>query len=141
MTTVDLGYLSIAEAAEGYRRRAFSPVELTRALLERIERLNPVLKAFVTITEERGLAEARDAEARLLHGDDASPLLGIPVAHKDIYATAGVRTSAGSALLTDWSPERDATTVARWQEAGAGMVGKLITPEVAIGLQGPGGAK
>lgn len=138
MTTVDLGYMSIAEAAAGYRRRAFSPVEVTRALLERIERLDPVLHAFVTVTGDRAMAEARDAEARLVRGDDASPLLGIPVAHKDIYATAGIRTTAGSALLTDWSPDRDATAVTRWQEAGTVMLGKLITHEFAIGIQWPG---
>jgi aspartyl-tRNA(Asn)/glutamyl-tRNA(Gln) amidotransferase subunit A len=137
MTTVDLGYLSIAEAAAAFRRREFSPVELTRALLERIERLDPILHAFVTITADRALAEARDAEARLVRGDDASPLLGIPVAHKDIYATAGVRTAAGSAVLTDWFPDTDATAVARWQAAGTVMLGKLITHEFAIGIQWP----
>ncbi|MGD9890021.1 MAG: amidase [Dehalococcoidia bacterium] len=137
MMMVDLGYLSITEAAAGFRRRDFSPVDLTRALLERIERLNPTLNAFVTITADRALAEARDAEARLVRGDDASPLLGIPVAHKDIYATDGIRTSAGSALLTDWSPDADATAVARWQAAGTVMLGKLITHEFAIGIQWP----
>lgn len=137
MTTVDLGYLSIAEAASGFRRREFSPVELTRSLLERIERLNPTLNAFVTITADRALAEARDAEARLVRGDDESPLLGIPVAHKDIFATAGIRTAAGSALLTDWSPDADATAVTRWQTAGTVMLGKLITHEFAIGMQWP----
>jgi len=129
MTTVDLGHLSIAEAAEGYRRHDFSPVELTRALLDRIERLNPTLNAFVTVTADRALSEARDAEARLLRGDDDSPLLGIPVAHKDIIATAGIRTTAGSALLTDWSPDKDATVVTRWQAAGTVLLGKLITHE------------
>jgi aspartyl-tRNA(Asn)/glutamyl-tRNA(Gln) amidotransferase subunit A len=138
MTTIDLGYLSIAETAAGYRRRDFSPVEITRALLDRIERLNPTLNAFVTVTGERAMAEARDAEARLLRGDDRSPLLGIPVAHKDIVATAGVRTAAGSALLTGWSPEADATAVARWQAAGTVLLGKLITHEFAIGIQWPG---
>src|SRR5215208_4755230 len=137
MTTVDLGYLSVAEAAAGFRRREFSPVDLTRSLLERIERLNPTLRAFVTVTAESALAEAREAETRLLRGDDASPLLGIPVAHKEIYDTAGVRTTAGSALFTDRVPARDAEAVARWRAAGTVQLGKLITHEFAIGIQWP----
>jgi aspartyl-tRNA(Asn)/glutamyl-tRNA(Gln) amidotransferase subunit A len=137
MTTVDLSYLSIAETAAAYRRREFSPVDLTRSLLDRIDRLNPRLQAFVTVTAERALAEARDAEARLLRGDDDSPLLGIPVAHKEIFDTAGVRTTAGSALFADRVPAKDATAVARWQAAGTVLLGKLITHEFAIGIQRP----
>ena len=137
MTTVELSYASIAETGAAYRRREFSPVELTRSLLERVERLNPTLHTFVTVTPERALAEAREAEARLLRRDDDSPLLGIPVAHKDIYDTAGVRTAAGSALFSDRVPERDATAVARWQAAGTVLLGKLITHEFAIGIQWP----
>ena len=136
MVAIEQTYLGIVETAAAYRRREVSPVELTRVLLERIERLQPVLHAFVTITAERALAEARAAERRLLRDDD-SPLLGIPVAYKDIFATAGVRTTAGSALLTDWVPQADATVVARWQAAGTVMLGKLITHEFAIGLQRP----
>jgi aspartyl-tRNA(Asn)/glutamyl-tRNA(Gln) amidotransferase subunit A len=138
MVATDLSYLSIAETAAGYRRRAFSPLELTRSLLERIERLQPVLAAFVTVTAERALADARAAEARLLRGDDDSPLLGVPVAHKDIYATAGIRTAAGSAVLADWVPDTDSTVVRRWQDAGTVLLGKSITHEFAIGIQRPG---
>jgi len=138
MTTVDMSYLGVAEAATAFRRRELSPVELTRALLERIERLEPALHAFVTVTAERALADARAAEAGLLRGDADSPLLGVPVAYKDIYATAGVRTTGGSALYSDWTPETDAAVVARWQGAGTVMLGKLITHEFAIGIQHPG---
>src|SRR5437762_12545171 len=99
MTSDDLAYATIADITNHYRRRALSPVELTRALLDRIERLDPTLHAFVTVTAERALAEARAAEAALARGEAASPLLGIPLAYKDIYATRGVRTTAGSARL------------------------------------------
>src|SRR5918998_118883 len=114
MTTTDVSYLGIVEAAAAFRRRDLSPVEMTRDLLQRIERLQPSLHAFVTVTGERALAEARAAEAQILRGDPAAPLLGIPVAYKDIYATAGILTTAGSAVLDDWLPEADATVVTRW---------------------------
>jgi len=138
MTSDDLAYATIADITNHYRRRALSPVELTRALLDRIERLDPTLHAFVTVTAERALADAKRAEAALGHGQDASPLLGIPVAYKDIYATRGIRTTAGSALLADWVPEDDATCVTRLREAGSVMLGKLITHEFAFGIQFPG---
>ncbi|MGI8551841.1 MAG: amidase [Dehalococcoidia bacterium] len=133
----NLVYCSIAEAAHGFRSRQISPLELTRALLERIERLDPTLRAFVTVTPERALREARAAEAAILRGDADSPLLGIPISYKDIYATAGHRTTGGSKLLTDWIPTEDSTCVARLQHAGMVMLGKLITHEFAIGLQEP----
>src|SRR4029450_4854954 len=82
-----------------FRRKTLSPVELTRALLERIERLEPTLHAFVTLTADRALADAKAAETALARGDISSPLLGIPLGYKDIYATRGVVTTGGSALL------------------------------------------
>ena len=138
MASDDLAFATIAETAARYRSRALSPVEVTRALLDRIERLDPTLHAFVTVTAERALAEARAAEAALARGEAASPLLGIPLAYKDLYATRGVRTTAGSALLADWVPERDATCVSRLQQAGMVMLGKLTTHEFAFGIQFPG---
>jgi aspartyl-tRNA(Asn)/glutamyl-tRNA(Gln) amidotransferase subunit A len=84
------------------------------------------------------MADARAAEAALGRGDISSPLLGIPLAYKDIYATRGVLTTGGSALLADWIPDEDSTCVARLQRAGAVMLGKLITHEFAFGLQFPG---
>src|SRR3989442_4126861 len=120
------------------RPRALSPVELPRALLERIERLDPGLHAFVTVTADRALADAKAAEAALVRGDISSPLLGIPVGYKDIYATRGILTTGGSALLADWIPTEDATCVTRLQRGGAVMLGKLITHEFAFGIQFPG---
>jgi aspartyl-tRNA(Asn)/glutamyl-tRNA(Gln) amidotransferase subunit A len=133
----EIAYATIAELGARYRKRDLSPVEVTQALLARIEKLDPILHAFVTLTAESALGEARVAEAAL-RGGDARPLLGIPVAHKDIYLTRGVRTTGGSALLADWIPDEDATCVQRWRAAGTVQLGKLITHEFAFGLQFPG---
>jgi aspartyl-tRNA(Asn)/glutamyl-tRNA(Gln) amidotransferase subunit A len=132
-----IAYATIRELGGRYRKRELSPVEVTRTLLGRIEQLDPMLHAFITLTADRAMADARAAEAALQRGD-ARPLLGIPVAHKDIYCTRGIRTTGGSALLADWLPEDDATCVQRWQEAGTVLLGKLITHEFAFGLQLPG---
>ena len=133
----EIAYATIRELGERYRRRTLSPVEVTRHLLARIEKLDPALHAFVTVTADRALADARTAEQELRSGE-TRPLLGIPVAHKDIYLTRGIRTTAGSALLADWIPDQDATCVQRWQEAGTILLGKLITHEFAFGIQFPG---
>jgi len=133
----EIAYATIAELGARYRKRDLSPVEVTQALLARIEKLDPILHAFVTLTADSALAEARSAEEALRRGD-ARPLLGIPVAHKDIYLTRGVRTTGGSALLADWIPDEDATCVERWRAAGTVQLGKLITHEFAFGLQFPG---
>ena len=138
MAAEDLSYATIRELSSRLRRGDLSPVELTRATLERIERLDPQLHAFVTVTADRALADAKAAEAALARGGHASPLLGIPVAYKDIYATRGILTTGGSALLADWVPDADATCVTRLQRAGAVMLGKLITHEFAFGIQFPG---
>jgi aspartyl-tRNA(Asn)/glutamyl-tRNA(Gln) amidotransferase subunit A len=129
-------WAGVRELAQAYRAGTLSPVEVTRALLQRIERLEPSLHAFVTITADEAVANARAAEAALARGD-ARPLLGIPVGYKDLYWTRGVRTTAGSALLADWAPDRDATCVSRLQNAGCVMLGKLITHEFAWGIQTP----
>jgi aspartyl-tRNA(Asn)/glutamyl-tRNA(Gln) amidotransferase subunit A len=133
----EIFYATIRELGARYRRRELSPVEVTHALLDRIERLDPVLHAFVTPTADRALADARAAEEALGRGDGRA-LLGIPVAHKDIYLTRGIRTTGGSALLAEWIPEDDATCVRRWREAGTVLLGKLITHEFAFGIQLPG---
>ena len=132
-----IAYASIKELGARYRSRALSPVEVTQALLARIEKRDPSLHAFVTVTADRALADARAAEAALARGDDR-PLLGVPIAHKDIYLTRGIRTTGGSALLADWIPDEDAEVVRRWQAAGTVLLGKTITHEFAFGIQFPG---
>ncbi len=132
-----IAYATIRELGARYRKRELSPVEVTRALLARIEKLDPALHAFVTLTPDRALADARAAEDALRRGDER-PLLGIPVGHKDIYLTRGIRTTGGSALFADWVPDSDSTVGRRWQDAGTVLLGKLITHEFAFGLQFPG---
>src|SRR5712692_10478097 len=133
----EIAYATIAELGARYRKRDLSPVEVTQALLARIEKLDPILHAFVTLTADSALADARAAEEALRQGD-GRPLLGIPIAHKDIYLTRGIRTTGGSALLADWIPEDEATCVERWRAAGTVLLGKLITHEFAFGIQQPG---
>jgi len=133
----DVVYAGIRELGTRFRKREVSPVEVTTALLDRIARLDPKLNAFVTLTAERALAEAKAAEAALLRGD-GHPLLGIPLGYKDIYDTRGIKTTAGSALWADRVAGVDATCVTRLQNAGGVMLGKLITHEFAWGIQSPG---
>ena len=123
---------TLAEAARLISARKLGPVELTRAMLDRIAALDPQLNAFITVTERQALAAARAAERALAAGR-RGPLLGIPLAYKDIYETAGVRTTAHSRLLADNIPKHDAETVRRLAAAGAVMLGKLATHEFAIG--------
>lgn len=125
--------LGIAEAAAAFRARRLSPVELARESLARIARLNPGLDAFVQVTEARALADAAAAEARFMAGAPRGPLDGIPFAHKDIVATAGIATTCCSKVLLDHVPDADAEVAARLAAAGTVMLGKLTTHEFALG--------
>ncbi len=120
--------LSALELLRGYRSKTFSPVEVTTAILERIERLNPALVAYVTVAPELALAAAADSEKRWLAGQ-ALPLDGVPISIKDLTPTKGVRTTLGSLLYKDWVPEYDAPFVERVKGAGAVILGKTNTPE------------
>ncbi|MGH2600696.1 MAG: amidase [Dehalococcoidia bacterium] len=133
LQATDLDFITIGEAAAAFRSRELSPVELTRHLIERSERLQDTLFTYVTPTFDTAMEQARVAEAAFLRGDAASPLLGIPVGYKDIYCTKGVRTTGGSQLLKEFVPDFDATTVALLQDAGMVMMGKLTTWEFAGG--------
>jgi aspartyl-tRNA(Asn)/glutamyl-tRNA(Gln) amidotransferase subunit A len=125
--------LSIREASELVRRKAISPVELTRACVERIERLNPTLNAFITVTAEQAMAQAREAEAEVRRGRWRGPLHGIPVGLKDNIDTAGARTTLASAVFKDRVPSVDAEVVRRLKAAGAVLLGKQNLHEVAFG--------
>ena len=125
--------LTIAEAARLIAAKKLSPVELAKTHLDRIRRLDPDLNAFLLVTEDRALADAKAAEARQMSGALRGKLDGIPIAHKDIYNTAGIRTTAHSKLLKDNVPTRDAHTVKKWADAGTVMLGKLATHEFAFG--------
>ena len=124
---------TIAEAARQIAARTLSPVELTQHCLDRAAALDPGLNAFIRLTPEPALAAARAAEARIMAGQSRGPLDGIPIGHKDIYATRGIQTTAHSRLLQDWVPDADATTVRLLAEAGAVVLGKLATHEFAYG--------
>jgi len=130
MTT---SFRTISELSQRLRRREVSPVEITRDCLERIEWLNPELNAFITVTGESAVAEARLAEGEILRGEWRGPLHGVPVALKDLIDTAGVRTTAASALYKDRVPEQDADVVRRLRQAGAIIVGKNNLHEFAYG--------
>ena len=125
-------FLTIAEAGRLIAAKRLSPVELVRSLLARIAELDPKLNAFLLVTERQALAEARAAERAVMAGRKG-PLLGIPLAYKDIYETAGVRTTAHSRILADNVPTENAETVRRLHAEGAVMLGKLATHEFAIG--------
>jgi len=124
--------LFIGELAERLTKRQISSVELTRHLLSRIERLNPGLNVFITLTPERALKDAAAADARLAAGE-TGPLLGIPLIHKDIFCTDGVKTSCGSRMLDNFIAPYDATVVARLKGAGTVMLGKANMDEFAMG--------
>ena len=123
---------TIAELSTGLRNKEFSSQELTRIFLERIKKLNPSLNAFVTVTEEQALAQARQADAAIAAGN-LSALTGVPIAQKDIFCTRGVRTSCGSKMLDNFISPYDATVVERFNAAGAVMLGKLNMDEFAMG--------
>ena len=123
---------TIAHLSEALRSRRVSSVELTDHFLSRIERFDSDLNAFITVTAEAARAQAERADARLAAGD-ATPLTGIPIAHKDIFCTEGVRTSCGSRMLDNFVSPYDATAVARLREAGVVMLGKTNMDEFAMG--------
>ncbi len=127
-------HLTLEHAAALVRDRRISPLELTEACLARIEAVEPRVNAFVTVTAERARAEAREAGDEIAAGRYRGPLHGIPVAVKDLFATKGIRTTAGSRILADWIPGEDATVVRRLREAGAVLLGKLGLHEFAYGI-------
>ena len=127
MTDSDPCFLSVAEAASLIAAKRISPVELTRAYLDRIERLNGTLHAYVRVLHDAALAAARAAEAEILAGRYRGPLHGIPIGLKDIYDTAGIPTEGGSKSCLGRVPAKDATTTRLLKEAGVVMLGKLTT--------------
>jgi aspartyl-tRNA(Asn)/glutamyl-tRNA(Gln) amidotransferase subunit A len=124
---------TISDLAPRLRRKEISPVEITQHCLARIEKLNPALNAFITIMAESALDEARTAEAEILRGQWRGPLHGVPVALKDLIDTAGLRTTAASALYKDRIPTEDAEVVRRLRQAGAVIIGKNNLHEFAYG--------
>jgi aspartyl-tRNA(Asn)/glutamyl-tRNA(Gln) amidotransferase subunit A len=129
----DLAELDLTDVSCKVRNRLLSPVELTQACLGRIERLNPILNAFITVSAGRALAEARAAEQEIAAGQWRGPLHGIPIALKDNIDTTGVRTTAATAVFENRVPTEDAEVVRRLKAAGAVFLGKLNMHEFALG--------
>lgn len=131
-----LPFPDLASASQALQKKKVSPVELAEACLAKIDKLNPVVNAFITVTAESAIAEARTAEAEIGRGEWRGPLHGIPLAVKDLAETAGVRTTAASAVLEHYVPSEDAEVVRRLRKAGAVLLGKLNLHEFAYGGSG-----
>jgi amidase len=131
----DLCFLTAVELARRIRAREVSVSEVVRAHLAQIERVNPKVNAIVTLTGERALDEAKAKDAALARGDAAGPLFGLPVAHKDLVPTKGIRTTFGSPIYRDHVPVVDGLIVERLRAAGAVTLGKTNTPEFGAGSQ------
>jgi len=129
MSSTELGFTSATELARLIRAKALSPVELTRAVLERIERVNPVVNAFCTLTADIALTQAREAERAVTSGAPLGPLHGIPYSIKDLNFTKGVRTMGGSFIFERRVPDTDSAFVPRLQKAGGIFLGKTTSPE------------
>ena len=129
MTTDTINKMSAMDLAAKIRERVVSPTEVLEAILTHIEKTNPALNAFITISEDRARQEAAAAEILLAKNGALPPLLGVPYTVKDLVDTAGVRTTYASAIMEHNVPAKDAVVVERMKAAGAVLVGKVSTPE------------
>lgn len=131
---IELTYLTINEAASLILKGELSPLELAQSHLERIRRLNPDLNCYISITEKEALASARQAESEISKGTIRGSLHGIPIALKDLYETAGVRTTHGSTFYADYIPQSDGVAVQKLRASGAVLLGKTNMHEIALGV-------
>ncbi len=134
MTDDELKNLTLTQAAQLIRRKKISPVELTEAVLGRMDRLNERMRAFITITADSAMDAARAAERRIKAGRDLGPLHGVPMSVKDLYDTRGIRTTAGSQVFAERVPTEDAAAVRKLKLAGAVLIGKTNMHEFAFGV-------
>ncbi|MCA1737677.1 MAG: amidase, partial [Actinobacteria bacterium] len=135
MRDEEICFLTATELAARIRAKDLSASEVMVAHLDRIERTNPQVNAIVTLTPEKAMQEARTVDERLARGKEVGPLHGLPVAHKDLVPTRGIRTTFGSRVFEDHVPEEEALIVGRLKSAGAISVGKTNTPEFGAGSQ------
>jgi aspartyl-tRNA(Asn)/glutamyl-tRNA(Gln) amidotransferase subunit A len=131
---VDPTQLSIAQLQAAFASGRLTPLDVTATYLERIDRENPALGAFITVTRERAVDDTRRLLTRATARAASTPLSGVPIAHKDLFATRGIRTTGGSRLHERWVPERDAAVVARLAAAGTVLLGKTNTHELGGGV-------
>jgi aspartyl-tRNA(Asn)/glutamyl-tRNA(Gln) amidotransferase subunit A len=130
----ELAFLSIEQAAHLLRRKEISPLDLVTTALARIEKFNPALNAYITVVADRALRQARQAENQIRRGRAPSLLCGIPISMKDNFWTRGVRTTAGSRILSDFVPDKDSRVSAKLASAGAILLGKTNMHEFAYGI-------
>ena len=135
MLNDDLCFTSATELSKLIRSKKISVVQLIRAHLDQIERLNPIINAIVTLTAESALEQAAIADQKIEANDSIGILQGLPVAHKDLFLTRGVRTTFGSLAYQDFVPDVDSLPVERLKKAGAISLGKTNTPEFGAGSQ------
>ncbi len=133
--TLEICFSTATELSRRIRKKDLSAAEVMEAHLAQIERVNPEVNAIVTFHPERAMEEARSADEKLARGEEVGPLHGLPIAHKDLFPTKGVRTTFGSPIFSDFVPEEDAIIVERSKRAGAISVGKTNTPELGAGSQ------
>ena len=135
MTDTSLCFLTAVELAQKTRSGEISAVETMEAHLAQIEKVNPQVNAIVTLLPEMAMEAARKADEKLARGEEVGPLHGLPVAHKDLVLTKGIRTTFGSPIFQDFVPEQDALLVERIRHAGGISLGKTNTPEFGAGSQ------
>jgi len=133
MESSEIPFLSATELSALISAREVSSVEATQAYLDRIDQVDGKLNSYITISREEALAQARQADSEIGAGNHRGPMHGVPVAVKDQFNTAGIRTTGGSAILEDFVPDEDATVVANLKKAGAVLLGKLNMSEFAMG--------
>ncbi len=135
MSSTELCFLTATELARRIRNKEVSCREVMAAHLAQIDRLNPQLNAIVTLLADRGRAHAQDADETLARGGAVGPLHGLPIAHKDLVLTKGIRTTLGSPIFANFIPDQDEIIVERLRGAGAIVIGKTNTPEFGAGSQ------
>src|SRR6266571_8381212 len=135
MSTTDICFMTATELARRIRAKELSARAVMEAHLTQIERVNPTVNAIVTLLPEHALAGARAADEALAHGAAVGPLHGLPIAHKDLFLTKGIRTTYGSRIYADFVPDQDMLIVERMRHAGAITIGKTNTPEFGAGSQ------
>src|SRR4030067_266649 len=133
MTEIPVHEWTLLSAAKAVRDKKISSRELTRALLSRIERINPKINAYLTVLPETAMREAAARDEELARGELRGPLHGVPVGLKDIFCTKGIRTTCGSRILHNFDPPYDAAVTGKLRDAGAILLGKQNMDEFAMG--------
>ena len=133
MAAENIVMMSATDTAAAIKAKTFSPLDAVRAYLDRIDRLDSRLSAYITVCHEEALDAAEQAELALARGDELGPLFGVPIAIKDQFWTAGILTTNGSKVYEDFVPNEDSTVVSRLKQAGGILLGKLNLSELAMG--------